>query len=110
MATRGTTNQPTETIFGDHYDQHTSQASQSHDRNGGRRKFVPPVVGSHKLAHARLAPVGASHDRRGSHLAAQSEAAWDDEYDVRQFARHSSGSHTAGIVRQPAGSSHGSGR
>ena len=43
-------------------------------------------------------------------FALQGEAAWTDELNVGKSARHSSGSHATGIVRQPARSGYGGDR
>jgi hypothetical protein len=59
---------------------------------------VPPVVRSHKLAHASLAPTGASDGRSGIKFAAEAEAAWDDEHDVWKLARRSSGVTQLGLL------------
>lgn len=59
---------------------------------------MPPVVRSHKLAHASLAPTGASDGRSGIKFAAEAEAAWDDEHDVWKLARRSSGVTQLGLL------------
>jgi len=55
------------------------------------------------MAIASLATVGAPVGGSRTELSLQGEVAWNDELDVRKSARHSSGSHATGIVRQPAG-------
>src|SRR5208283_209405 len=97
-------------LFGDYYDKYTTNQSESHDRNGGRCESVRPVVRRSSMASGSLATVGAPVSRSRTEFALQGEAAWDDELDVGKSARHSSGSHATGIVRQSAGSSNGGGR
>src|SRR5208337_1846735 len=105
MATRGTTRQPTETIFGDYHDKHIANQSESHDRNSGRCESVRPVDRRSQMANASLAAVAAPVRGSRSEFAPQGKAAWDAELDVGEPARHSAGSHATGIVRKPAGGS-----
>src|SRR5271157_6071526 len=62
------------------------------------------------MASASLATVAAPVSGSHTEFALQGEAAWDDELDVGKSARHSSGSHATGIVRQPARSRNGGDR
>src|SRR5579862_150561 len=110
MAIRGTTRQPTETIFGDCHDKNITNQSESHDRDGGRCESVRPVFRRSQMANASLATVDAPDGGSRAEFSSQGEATWDDELDVGKFAGHNVGSDTTGVVREPAGSGNGGDR
>src|SRR5271166_6611849 len=104
------TSQPTEPYRRLPHDKYTTNQSQSHDRNGGRCESVRCFVQRSQMANASLATVAAPVGGRGTEFALQGDAAWDDKLDVGESARHSSGSHATGLVRQPARGGNGGDR